>query len=1507
MSTFEVTLKGSLAYKDCDINNLRSGATPFPAMIFHRKGLESVIVQNITTNTYVVRKIELTIDSKAFATITFASNHNAYYYKGSSYEYSLYNETAPTRVNSATTLTGNYNGKFYTRNEYLNGFAHSYTTNITEMISFNESGMKHIKARIHYSTTYTTTGNTVEEIDLNIGVNVYDVAPSGISIITTNVKKDYELNEPFSFENLIVSVSTKYQVCKQPSTYFTTNSYKISTPDMNTVGAKTIVVTYGTFNATYQITVGVTETYTLNVDFSSIESNKYFHGDPVDFSNITGVFTIDSKISSDYDDYPKITNLTPNELRFILNGNEIKDLETYKLPASAQTTTHILKVEYDHTKNYGELIATCEDILELTAYTPSLQSISFNKTEKFKELDTYIEGQDLSLAGLTFNLVYDKTSSNVSNITYNNLRQYGATLYLGENEISSIQTLSTIHDGKVLKVVINDKECVVGTLKVAKKEIVEIHIDETNSKHKTNYTYGDTFTLDRLIVYAKYNNDDEVLLDNSSISAGADLENHTFSKTDFTSAGETKTVTLTFNNGEKDFTTSYTITFNFPIFDHADLDTSKIVTTFENGTVYSDEGLIVYAVFANGYKEKLSATHYTTNANTILKLNDDNIIDVSDDTGAKHYGEKSITIKVANPYNSSNTENAVFEKEYKVSIIPSGTVVSAYLDFEPDKYKNYTVGDKYNAKGVFLKLEYLDGTKAELSLEGNNEVTTIPQMHDTLRSAQKIEVTVIYMKGEFSTPLTYSIIVNIANVQSNSTPPEDYRIAIGDVDGKLFETLTYQESTITLGKQKDNSCIYPIFHKDQIKVDDEASNHDTFGYNVYTGSNPSKDCIGYMDLGLIDDYGNLIRNSHIVLFEDVLNPIEGDGNIVVTYPHYVEGYSERINRCKFGKVYNKRLFVSGNPEYKNCDWHTSEINIAQTENYDLDSTKDFTYFSDLDYCRYGSDETAVVGYDIYRDGDLIVFKETSRNEATLYKRTSSLINAIDYAGNTLNNNLVEEAYPCFDINNNGGEGSFTPQTIVNFVGDTLFLTRSGLKVLSSKETTSNNAKYTYDVSSYINAKITNEQLENARLFAHKERLILKTKRGVYFGEYNLRNDNNEYEWYFIDNVNASLFFELDNELYFADNNGSICKFTKGSTSYVDIPRTFVSNGGALLVNEQEETADGKNLDSDGDGFGLDETNNKILISNKYASAIENGKTFHLITTYRNGEVDNSCLIHASLGQFINKDYKLPFNKDNYVGEIDIANNSIRLYSDSDNIDLYYSGRKIQIDSISCDTVPHIYIDKTYILEKVNDDLLDYSYFLIDEEGNKADFLGLNSMRLSFIVNDLEIAEITNVTEESNGGKTFELIGDHNKILDLIFYNNRIFRYSGVITDKQPVQAFYRTKPYNMGTTMYEKTVWSWVIANDSGLASSTDVGYITSRKQSRFDMSIESKEFKTSGFDFNNIQFTNDNLPLVFIKNRTLPNITFIEFIFKNDSDSNMVLSQFSLTYSISQLTRGVK
>jgi hypothetical protein len=115
----------------------------------------------------------------------------------------------------------------------------------------------------------------------------------------------------------------------------------------------------------------------------------------------------------------------------------------------------------------------------------------------------------------------------------------------------------------------------------------------------------------------------------------------------------------------------------------------------------------------------------------------------------------------------------------------------------------------------------------------------------------------------------------------------------------------------------------------------------------------------------------------------------------------------------------------------------------------------------------------------------------------------------------------------------------------------------------------------------------------------------------------------------------------------------------------------------------------------------------------------------------------------------------------------------------------------------------------------------------------------------------------------------------------------------------------------MGSISSLKTIWAWVIANDTNLASYMDVGYISSRKQGGFETIVKSspasRKLNFDGFDFSKVSFLNDSLPHVYTRYRTLPSVNFIRFVFKNEEDTNIALTAMDVIYTVSGLSKGVK
>lgn len=198
--------------------------------------------------------------------------------------------------------------------------------------------------------------------------------------------------------------------------------------------------------------------------------------------------------------------------------------------------------------------------------------------------------------------------------------------------------------------------------------------------------------------------------------------------------------------------------------------------------------------------------------------------------------------------------------------------------------------------------------------------------------------------------------------------------------------------------------------------------------------------------GFLDDINDVSKNARMVLFEDYVPVIEGESNITITYPCYVEGNSDIINKCHFGQLFGNnnsknRLFLSGNPDYPNADWHSGAVNESKQDGEYIEVNGDFTYFEDTSVMNYGQSDNKIVGYDIVSDGKMIVFKDKSDKEPTIYYRTNGLINALDASGNAQiglgNRTLYEENYPLV-IGNSKGVGALHDKSIINFNGNTFF-------------------------------------------------------------------------------------------------------------------------------------------------------------------------------------------------------------------------------------------------------------------------------------------------------------------------------------------------------------------------------------------------------------------------------------------------------------------------------------
>lgn len=266
---------------------------------------------------------------------------------------------------------------------------------------------------------------------------------------------------------------------------------------------------------------------------------------------------------------------------------------------------------------------------------------------------------------------------------------------------------------------------------------------------------------------------------------------------------------------------------------------------------------------------------------------------------------------------------------------------------------------------------------------------------------------------------------------------------------------------------------------------------------------------------------------------------QADG-LVIQFPHTVEGYTDRIDKCTIISTYgvgtNDRIVLSGNPDYPNRDW--------------ISGLGDPTYIPDLSYSTVGSESTAIMGY--LRVGSYqAIVKQDDGRDSSIFLRSAST------------NEKGEAIFPLQQAI--AGVGSVAPGSFATLLDDPMFLSREGVYAVASAAYTSE--KLAQQRSFYVNARLTEEpNLADAEAVIWNGMYVLalpdghcyvmdgrqqKSYKSASLGDF-------VYECYYWENVPARTWMcvrdSTEEELYFGTADGKICKVNsdiEGMARYSD--------------------------------------------------------------------------------------------------------------------------------------------------------------------------------------------------------------------------------------------------------------------------------------------------------------------------------------------------------------------
>lgn len=277
------------------------------------------------------------------------------------------------------------------------------------------------------------------------------------------------------------------------------------------------------------------------------------------------------------------------------------------------------------------------------------------------------------------------------------------------------------------------------------------------------------------------------------------------------------------------------------------------------------------------------------------------------------------------------------------------------------------------------------------------------------------------------------------------------------------------------------------------------------------------------------DYRIDLSKGQVIFSSAVGKPvIDNRDNVRIKYKKIIESNKSQINKCNMMCVYgyagaNNRVFMAGNPDLPNIISYSHINNV--------------TYIPADNTIVAGLEVVPLTGLVRLNDGKMAALKDISDTDATLFR--------IGYA--TFNG---EER---FNIEGSvKGEGNISNYAHDTLINEPLILTSNGVFALNTATLT--DEIYVYHKSYYIDAKLKQEpNLKNAVGISNDGKYYLAINDHVYVADSRFKTTNSnskysnyQYEWFYWTNLPVKIWFVWNNELYFGDKYGNICKFRENN-------------------------------------------------------------------------------------------------------------------------------------------------------------------------------------------------------------------------------------------------------------------------------------------------------------------------------------------------------------------------
>lgn len=627
-------------------------------------------------------------------------------------------------------------------------------------------------------------------------------------------------------------------------------------------------------------------------------------------------------------------------------------------------------------------------------------------------------------------------------------------------------------------------------------------------------------------------------------------------------------------------------------------------------------------------------------------------------------------------------------------------------------------------------------------------------------------------------------------------------------------------------------------------------------------------------------------------------PIIGTSNMEITFPLYVPGYTDKVIKNKFGKLFGyngakNRLFLAGNPDQKNVTQRSSPVNFYTQEQGEVTAVdEDLTYFSDLDYNIVGAMDNAISGLEVLFDNKLLVLKQDNKEDATIFTISANVVDATAYDGSRVTaldgTSLKEELY--LADTGNVGDGLENHKLLTTLNGDTMFLSKLGVRGVVAERSLPTAPRTSVSRSSSINKVLKEDYkfIEDSVLTVHKGKIYLYLNGTIYVADEDYRTESGEYEWWvlrskettdennlpYYEKFRIKDFFEYEGELYFYDygeesfGTGYNVKFYK-----------FVNN---QFVDKKMQQFPNGNATYPFDTYAPEINSGIVTLSSSVMPLIE---------------VNNYIAFRYEQYNFIG-------HLNSWVGGISGYYFGVRI--DTGNMTEVIVGKKFRVMAAGS-TIKGNY----YIISEIgpiyNDSGTNYRLIKFTDLNENLitstfgwDWSG--PINIATVIPAGTELKIKTVNESLNQVTVF---GSYEETLRFTYLFDEVPNREFYVVEKNNVSCYYITSPFNFNSLSDLKTITKFILFNDTRKNSYLEIYYLASNDTDVFKkITKTNNNLDLSSLSFQNLYFGSVNLPLPFSIRTNTRNVSSIMFKFYNNLDSNAILTNLTMLYYLTKKVR---